>query len=259
MVSFTHSNKKNTTSPVLARQALNGPLLSGSDSNSIPTCCIWTQGYLDLITHLLSFSLQGRHVKTGQLAAIKVMDVTEVSKNPKTCQGSSQSLNGKKSCHSLEAAHHYDLYCGFVCINRKCVFEEWSLILCLVSYCLTFLVLLHTCWIIPVSNRIFSWLVIWETNRIPFGWFATDPDVSQDWIIILNVSLIVIWMTENQYFYLRVCIPMRACLPGLTNMSWAVSAWVIVFLCVPTASTAMSWQPHKTFPAFCIAQNWMNG
>ncbi len=30
------------------------------------------------ISSLLSFSLQGRHVKTGQLAAIKVMDVTGV-------------------------------------------------------------------------------------------------------------------------------------------------------------------------------------
>lgn len=32
------------------------------------------------LSPLLFFSLQGRHVKTGQLAAIKVMDVTEVSK-----------------------------------------------------------------------------------------------------------------------------------------------------------------------------------
>lgn len=34
-----------------------------------------------LIFPLFCFSLQGRHVKTGQLAAIKVMDVTEVSKH----------------------------------------------------------------------------------------------------------------------------------------------------------------------------------
>lgn len=40
-----------------------------------------SQGYLVLISPLLFFSLQGRHVKTGQLAAIKVMDVTEVSKH----------------------------------------------------------------------------------------------------------------------------------------------------------------------------------
>lgn len=33
-----------------------------------------------VISPLFCFSLQGRHVKTGQLAAIKVMDVTEVSK-----------------------------------------------------------------------------------------------------------------------------------------------------------------------------------
>lgn len=34
-----------------------------------------------LPSSLLCFPLQGRHVKTGQLAAIKVMDVTEVSEN----------------------------------------------------------------------------------------------------------------------------------------------------------------------------------
>lgn len=38
------------------------------------------QSSISLISPLFCFSLQGRHVKTGQLAAIKVMDVTEVSK-----------------------------------------------------------------------------------------------------------------------------------------------------------------------------------
>lgn len=34
-------------------------------------------------TYSLLLFQQGRHVKTGQLAAIKVMNVTEVSANPK--------------------------------------------------------------------------------------------------------------------------------------------------------------------------------
>lgn len=39
------------------------------------------QSYSSLISSFFFASHQGRHVKTGQLAAIKVMDVTEVSKH----------------------------------------------------------------------------------------------------------------------------------------------------------------------------------
>jgi len=42
-------------------------------------CSVYTERMDEtLVLTVLSF-LQGRHVKTGQLAAIKVMDVTEVS------------------------------------------------------------------------------------------------------------------------------------------------------------------------------------
>lgn len=70
-----------------------------------------SQGYLVLISPLLFFSLQGRHVKTGQLAAIKVMDVTEVSKHQyvwtcmcyiKLLSGSHNTLHQPLSCRRHE-------------------------------------------------------------------------------------------------------------------------------------------------------------
>ncbi len=47
------------------------------------------------LTHLTCVSDQGRHVKTGQLAAIKVMDVTEVSAHNSQSHASNISLLNK--------------------------------------------------------------------------------------------------------------------------------------------------------------------
>lgn len=48
--------------------------------------------------------LQGRHVKTGQLAAIKVMDVTEVG--AVTGRGKIEALSGGWGLGAILEAHH---------------------------------------------------------------------------------------------------------------------------------------------------------
>ena len=43
-------------------------------------CSVYAEGMGEMLVLMVLSLLQGRHVKTGQLAAIKVMDVTEVSR-----------------------------------------------------------------------------------------------------------------------------------------------------------------------------------